>query len=71
MKGYASLCFLVFVMVGRRVAWYYYKTKSNGMSVELSHQFIAPSLREDTHKKSDFLSGWTTKGVGRVNPPDH
>ena len=28
-------------------------------------------VREDTHKKSDFLSGRTTKGVGRVNPPDH
>ena len=28
-------------------------------------------LREDTHKKSGFLSGRTTKGVLRVNPPDH
>ena len=24
-----------------------------------------------THIKSDFFIGWTTKGVGRVNPPDH
>ena len=28
-------------------------------------------LREDTHKKSCFFSGRATKGVGRVNPPDH
>ena len=28
------------------------------------------SIREDTDKKS-FFSGRTTKGVGRVNPPDH
>ena len=27
-------------------------------------------LREDT-QKSVFFSGRTTKGVGRVNPPDH
>ena len=26
------------------------------------------SLRADTHKKSFFFSGGTTKGVGRVNP---
>ena len=26
-------------------------------------------IREDTHKKSIFFSGRTTKGVGRVNPP--
>ena len=30
---------------------------------------IANFVREDTHKKS--FSGRTTKGVGRVNPPDH
>ena len=28
-------------------------------------------LREDTYKKKVFFSGRTTKGVGRVNPPDH
>ena len=28
-------------------------------------------LREDTHKKGVFFSGRATKGVGRVNPPDH
>ena len=28
-------------------------------------------LREDTHKKVFFFSDRTTKGVGRVNPPDH
>ena len=28
-------------------------------------------IREDTHKKSIFFSGRTTKGEGRVNPPDH
>ena len=28
-------------------------------------------VREDTHKKSVFFSGRTTKGIGRVNPPDH
>ena len=28
-------------------------------------------LREDTHKKKFFFSGRATKGVGRVNPPDH
>ena len=28
-------------------------------------------VREDTHKKSVFFSGRTTKGVGKVNPPDH
>ena len=31
----------------------------------------AASIMEDTHKKSIFFSGRTTKGVGRVNPPDH
>ena len=29
------------------------------------------SIREDTHKKSVFFSGRTTKGLGRINPPDH
>jgi hypothetical protein len=29
------------------------------------------AIREDTHKKSVFFSGRTTKGVGRGNPPDH
>ena len=28
-------------------------------------------IREDTHKKMCFFSGRTTKGVGRVNSPDH
>ena len=28
-------------------------------------------FREDTHTKSVLFSGGTTKGVGRVNPPDH
>ena len=28
-------------------------------------------LREDTHKKKVFFSCRTTKGVGRVNLPDH
>ena len=28
--------------------------------------FPFTSVREDTHKKSDFFSGRTTKGVGRV-----
>ena len=27
-----------------------------------------PMVREDTHKKSVFFSGRTTKGVGRVSP---
>ena len=27
--------------------------------------------KSDTHKKSVFFSGRTTKGVGRVNPPNH
>ena len=27
-------------------------------------------LREDTHKKKGIFSGRTTKGVGRINPPD-
>ena len=27
--------------------------------------------REDNIKKVFFFSGRTTKGVGRVNPPDH
>ena len=30
------------------------------------------SIREDTHKVvAPSFSGWTTKGVGRANPPDH
>ena len=32
---------------------------------------LHPKLREDTHKKGVFFSGRTTKGVGRVKPPDH
>ena len=32
---------------------------------------VENGLREDTHKKRCFFSGLTTKGVGRVNPPDH
>ena len=37
--------------------------------MNFSLQFII--LREDKHKKKFFFSGRTTKGVGRVNPPDH
>ena len=33
--------------------------------------FLRPPLREDPHKKSVFFSGLTSKGVERVNPPDH
>ena len=32
---------------------------------------LLSSLREDTHKKVFYLSGRTTKGLGRVNPSDH
>ena len=35
------------------------------------HDCSIRPLREDTHKKVFFFSGWTTKGVRRVNPPDH
>ena len=35
-------------------------------------QIIFRQVREDTHKKSFFFSGRTTKGVGRLTqPPDH
>ena len=35
------------------------------------NDFFSASLREDTHKKVVFFCGRITKGVGRVNPPDH
>ena len=45
--------------------------EGGGLRPEWSdHFYILALLREDTHKKSVF-SGRTTKGVRRVNPPDH
>ena len=40
--------------------------------IDLTVSFIKLiCVREDTHKKSVFFSGRTTKGVGRGNPRDH
>ena len=41
------------------------------------YDFVKGNMRQDsklgkTHiEKSVFFCGWTTKDVGRVNPPDH
>ena len=45
--------------------------KVTDMSAIISFSILTHSLREDTHKKSGFFNGQTTKRGEGGNPPDH
>ena len=57
-----------------KVATFLYGFTSQSVYAETVNQkreIKKHTIREDTHNKKCFSSGLTTKGVGRLNPPDN